>query len=122
MPYEGAVETVNALARRRATSSTSRATASGDAHDATAAWLDAIGLAHDELYCSFDKLTRCREIGIELLVDDSPVNLAGAAQAGIAAATILHPWNADVVDEHGVIAARDWRGLALALEPLLRAA
>ena len=121
VPYAGAVETVNAWhAAGHFIHITSHR--SGDAHDATVEWLNAIGLAHDELYCSFDKLTRCREIGIELLVDDSPVNLAGAAQAGIAAATILHPWNAGAVAEHGVIAAPDWPGLARALDPLLRPA
>ena len=77
VPYPGAVETVNAwhAAGHFIHITSHRAVA---AHDATAAWLDAIGLAHDELYCSYDKLARCQEIGIELLVDDSPVNLAGA--------------------------------------------
>lgn len=118
VPYAGAVETVNDwhAAGHFIHITSHRA---GSAHDATVAWLDAIGLAHDELYCSFDKLTRCREIGIELLVDDSPVNLAGAAEAGIAAATILHPWNESAVAEHGVIAARDWPELARRLELLL---
>lgn len=118
VPYAGAVETVNAWhAAGHFIHITSHRAAS--AHEPTAAWLEAIGLTHDELYCSFDKLTRCRELGIELLVDDSPVNLAGAAAAGIAAATILHPWNEAAIDEHGVIAAPDWPQLAARLEPLL---
>ena len=120
VPYPGAVETVNAWhsAGHFIHITSHRAVA---AHDATAAWLDAIGLAHDELYCSYDKLARCQEIGIELLVDDSPVNLAAAAKAGIAAATIMHPWNEQAVAEHGVIAGRDWPELARRLEPLLAA-
>jgi uncharacterized HAD superfamily protein len=118
VPYEGAVEAVNAwhahghfihITSHRATT----------AHDATAAWLEAIGLAHDELYCSYDKIARCREIEIDLLIDDSPVNLAGAAAAGIRGATILHPWNESAIAEHGVIAARDWPELARRLKPLL---
>ena len=32
------------------------------------------GLPFDELYLSFDKVTRCQEIAIDVLVDDSPVN------------------------------------------------
>ena len=39
--------------------------------------------AYDELYCSMDKIARCRQIGIDLLIDDSPVNLTGAHEAGI---------------------------------------
>ena len=47
--------------------------------------------AHDELYCSYDKITRCVELGIDLLIDDSPVNLARAVEAGITAATSSTP-------------------------------
>ncbi len=120
VPYEGAVEAVNEWhAAGHFIHITSHR---GDvAHAATARWLDAIGLAHDELYCSFDKVARCREIGIDLLIDDSPVNLAGAAEAGIAGATILHPWNAGIVSEHGVVAADDWPELARRLAPRLAA-
>jgi uncharacterized protein len=89
------------------------------AHAATERWLERIGLRHDELYCSFDKVARCREIGIDLLVDDSPVNLLAALDAGIEAATIEHPWNRDVVEEEGILAADDWHSLRARLEPLL---
>ena len=61
-------------------------------HEATAAWLDAIGLPYDELYCSFDKVSRCGELGIDVLVDDSPVNIAARHRAaGSSAATIVPP-------------------------------
>ena len=46
------------------------------------AWLDRIGLPYDELYCSDDKVARCTEIGIDLLIDDSPENLERAIDAG----------------------------------------
>ena len=72
-----------------------------DAHGATAQWLERIGLPYDELYCSWDKVARCREIGIELLIDDSPVNLLAAVEAGIAAATLEHPWNREICEERG---------------------
>jgi uncharacterized HAD superfamily protein len=91
-------------------------------HAATAAWLDAIGLPYDELYCSFDKVTRCEEIGIDVLIDDSPVNIVRALEAGIAAATIVHPWNRDVVETEDVVAAGDWPALEQALAPLLQGA
>jgi hypothetical protein len=90
-----------------------------EAHDATARWLDSIGLPYDELYCSFDKVARCAEIGIDVLIDDSPVNLAAAAERGITAATLAHPWNRDVCEEEDVICAPDWLTLAERLAPLL---
>lgn len=117
-PYEGAVETVSAWhAAGHFIHITSHRPQS--AHEATARWLNAIGLRHDELYCSMDKLTRCRELGIDLLIDDSPVNLVGALDSGIAGATILHPWNEDVVARHEVTAARDWLQLSRVLTPVI---
>ena len=86
---------------------------------ATARWLERIGLPYDDLHVSSDKISRCKEIGIELLVDDSPVNLLAAVEAGIAAATILHPWNREICEEEDVVCAEDWTGLAHALAPLL---
>ena len=117
-PYPGAVEAVRAWheAGHFIHITSHRVT---DAHDATARWLDRIGLPYDELYCSFDKVTRCREIGIDVLIDDSPVNLERAIEVGIIAATIEHPWNRDLCEEEDVVCAPDWPGLAAALEPVL---
>lgn len=117
-PYEGAVETINRWhgAGHFIHITTHR---SATAHAATARWLEHIGLRYDELYCSSDKVARCQEIGIDLLIDDSPENLLRAIDAGIAAATILHPWNQDVVEEEGLLAAADWPALTVALESRL---
>jgi uncharacterized protein len=38
------------------------------------------------------------ELGIDVLVDDSPVNIVRAREAGIVAATIVHPWNEELVE------------------------
>jgi uncharacterized protein len=92
------------------------------AHDATAAWLDRIGLPYDELYCSTDKVSRCREIGIDLLIDDSPVNIQRAIDAGMAVATIEHPWNRDVCEDEDVVSGADWTELRRALAPMLEPA
>ena len=89
------------------------------AHDATARWLDQIGLPYDDLHCSYDKISRARELGIDVLVDDSPVNLLGALEAGILGATLVHPWNRELVEEEDIIAAEDWPGLARKLQPFL---
>jgi hypothetical protein len=86
---------------------------------ATRRWLDDIGLHHHSLDCSYDKVAHCREIGIDLLIDDSPQNIRRALDTGILAATLRHPWNGEVCDEQHVICAADWRELARVLEPVL---
>ncbi|CAA9509917.1 MAG: hypothetical protein AVDCRST_MAG85-2277 [uncultured Solirubrobacteraceae bacterium] len=79
-----------------------------EAHGATAQWLERIGLPYDDLHCSYDKIARATELGIDLLVDDSPVNLQSAIDHGMTAATIVHPWNRELIEEEDVIAADDW--------------
>lgn len=117
-PYPGAVETVNRWSREghfiHITSH--RQTR---AHAATEQWLQQIGLEHDELYCSYDKVSRCCEIGIDVLIDDSPENIQRALERDITAATLLHPWNEEVCEIEQVLCARDWGGLAERLDPLL---
>lgn len=119
-PYAGAVETVNAWADAghfiHITSHRAER-----AHAATERWLNAIGLKFDELYCSDDKVTRCAEIRIDLLIDDSPKNIEKALERGIRVATIHHPWNADVCETEDVVCAEDWAQLAAKLAPMLRA-
>jgi hypothetical protein len=118
VPYPGAVLTVNAwfdagheihVTSRRAEGSVA----------ATRRWLDDIGLRYQALYCGDDKIGYCRRVGVGLLVDDFPANLLGALDAGIAAATLRHPWNADLCDAGTVICADGWPQLARALEPVL---
>lgn len=117
-PYPGAVETVT---RWHEAGHFIHVTSHREqrAHDATERWLRRIGLPFDELYCSFDKVTRCCEIGIDVLVDDSPINIARAVEQGIVAATLLHPWNADVCEEEDVVCAADWPELERKLAPVL---
>ena len=123
-PYDHAVEAVNAwhaaghaihVASHRAESCL----------PSTALWLLAIGLRYDELHCSYDKIAYCREIGADVLIDDSPVNIHRAIDAGMIAATLVHPWNRDACEEDDVVCAEDWRELVAALErrcPSLRRA
>ena len=120
-PYPNAVQTVNAW---RADGHFIHITSHRDTrcHEATSKWLEDIGLQYDELYCSFDKVARCCEIGIDMLIDDSPDNLMRALDSGIAVATIKHPWNRDVVEEEDVVAADDWIELGEQLAPVLGAA
>ena len=117
-PYPHAVETVNRWheAGHFIHVTSHRA---GRCEPATKEWLDRIGLDYDELYCSYDKIGRAKEIGIELLIDDSPVNIVRALEADMKAATLRHPWNQDVCEEEEVICAADWPELAKALDPLL---
>jgi uncharacterized HAD superfamily protein len=90
-----------------------------DRRDATAAWLRRIGLPFDDLHCSYDKVARCVELEIDLLVDDGPENLTAALERGIVVATIGHPWNRDLCEEEDVICARDWNQLEQLLESVL---
>ena len=117
-PYPGAVETVRAWHEQghwiHVTSH--RAEECGPA---TARWLDDVGIPYDDLHCSWDKVSRCVELEIDVLVDDSPVNLEGARDAGILGATILHPWNRELGGSDGVVVARDWRELRRLLRPRL---
>jgi uncharacterized protein len=85
---------------------------------ATERWLESIGMPYDDLHCSFDKISRCIELRIDVLVDDSPVNIVKARRAGILAATITHPWNVDLMTEDGVIGAPDWVSLRSELDPV----
>jgi len=113
-PYPDAVETVREwhdsghwihITSHRAT----------ETCEVTARWLDRINLPHDDLHCSYDKVARCVELGIDVLIDDSPVNLTRAADEGILGATLIHPWNEEVVDDRRVVGAADWTGLKLRL-------
>jgi uncharacterized protein len=120
-PYDGAVEVVRGWHGAghfiHITSHRAR-----DAHAPTVTWLERIGMPYDELYCSWDKVTRCAAIEIDVLIDDSPPNILRAQEQGIVPATISHPWNRELCEEEGVICARDWRDLATQLAPLLERA
>jgi hypothetical protein len=117
-PYPDAVETVRAWheAGHWIHVTSHRAPA---ARAATERWLERIGMPYDDLHCSYDKVARCVELGIDVLVDDSPVNLTRAREQGIAGATILQPWNRELAASDGFVGARDWRELRERLAPLL---
>lgn len=119
-PYPGAVETVRRWSAEghfiHVTSHRAVACA-----PATARWLAGLGMPVDDLCCSYDKISRCVELQIDVLIDDSPINLAAAIERGIGAATILHPWNAELCEEEDVIAARNWPDLERLLAPVLAA-
>jgi FMN phosphatase YigB (HAD superfamily) len=118
VPYPGAVETIRAWHEAgHFIHVTSHRTT--EAQEATAAWLDQIGLRYDELYCSFDKVTRCIELDIDVLIDDSPQTLLRAVEAGMTAATLVYPWNRDLCEEEDIVCAPDWPTLAERLEPVL---
>jgi uncharacterized HAD superfamily protein len=117
-PYPGAVETVTAWrdAGHFIHVTSHRAQ---EAHVSTIAWLERIGLPFDELHCSWDKIARCVEIEIDVLIDDSPQNILRAQEQGIVPATIAHPWNRELCTEEGIVCAADWPDLARQLAPVL---
>jgi uncharacterized HAD superfamily protein len=117
-PYPGAVETVRAWHEQghwiHVTSHRAERCA-----PATARWLEEVGIPFHDLHCSWDKVTRCVELGIDVLVDDSPVNLERARAEGILGATIRHPWNRELESRDGIVFANDWKALRERLEPRL---
>jgi FMN phosphatase YigB (HAD superfamily) len=118
VPYPGAVDTVNAWhAAGHFIQITSHRRA--EAHEATERWLAAIGMTYDELYCSQDKVARASELGLDLLIDDSPEILSKALAAGMRGATLMHPWNEDICEEEDIVCAPDWPTLRMRLGPLL---
>ena len=63
------------------------------------------------------RISRCAELDIDVLIDDSPITLARALEHGMVAATLAHPWNRELCEEEAdVVCADDWPGLAAALE------
>ncbi len=118
VPYPGAVDAVrrwHRLGHRIHVMSHRDAAAT----PATARWLDEVGLPYDELSCCEDKILRCLDGGVELLIDDSPVNLRRALDRDIRVATLVHPWNSEFCEEEAVVCAPDWPALAARLQPLL---
>jgi uncharacterized HAD superfamily protein len=117
-PYPHAAETVRAWAEQghwiHITSHRAESCA-----PATVRWLEQAGIPFDDLHCSWDKITRCVELGIDVLVDDSPVNLERAREAGILGATIRHPWNQELEGTDGYVFAGDWTELRERLGPRL---
>jgi len=119
-PYPHAVETVNAWhADGHFIHVTSHRT--NEAQQATDQWLHQIGLRFDDLRCDRDKVARCQELEIDVLIDNSPLVLEAAIEAGIQVATIVHPWNRDLCDTEDIVCAADWAELRERLAPLLTA-
>ena len=107
VPYEGAAEAVRRWHQAgHWIHVTSHRRESCD--PATRRWLDAQGIPYHDLHCSFDKITRCVDLRVDILVDDSPVNMRAAVERGMLAATLVHPWNEALVGEPGVISAKGW--------------
>jgi uncharacterized protein len=119
-PYPGAVETIAGWHEQGHWIHVTSHRA-GPTKAATERWLERIAMPYDDLHCSYDKVSRCVELQIDVLVDDSPVNLERALEAGITAATIVHPWNAALVESGRAIGGEDWFELRELLDPVLTA-
>jgi hypothetical protein len=89
------------------------------ARDATGRWLGAHRHAFDDLHCSFDKVSRCVELGIDVLRGRQPRQPDQGEEGGIVGATLIHPWNEEVVAAGDAIGADSWDELRLKLAPVL---
>jgi hypothetical protein len=118
VPYPGAVD---AIGRWHSEGHSIHVIGDADpaCRGATTRWLERIGLGFAELHCCCEKVPRCAELRVELLIDDGPLNLLAALAHGIAAATIRHPWNRELCEEDDIVCARDWPELDRLLAPTL---
>jgi phosphoglycolate phosphatase-like HAD superfamily hydrolase len=82
------------------------------------------GLRFDGFACEnpFDKVARCQQLGIDVIVDDHPDTIREAHHAGLHVLTLRYPFNAAVVDELGIAHADTWDELAPMLADALAAA
>lgn len=86
----------------------------------TARFLADEGLRFVSFACEdpFDKVARCQQNGIGVIVDDHPGTIREAHTAGLRSLTLRYPFNAAVVDELRISHADTWTELA----PMLAAA
>ena len=109
-PYPGAVETVQRLARRRPLHPRHQPPRRRlPRRDRAAGWSTS---ACRSTTCTAPttRSRRCVELEIDVLIDDSPINIHRALERGIVAATLVHPWNEDVCETEEPVDRR--RGLA----------
>ena len=92
-PYDDARQFLLAL-RERGFSIVIASHREKESYDATVRWLTRNGLVHDEVYVLDDKSILFD--GAFGVVDDSPVTLKKAREAGIVATGLLFPWNMDL--------------------------
>jgi hypothetical protein len=79
-PYPGAVETVRRWHDEEGHYVHVTSHRDPRCAPATARWLEQIGLPCDDVCCSWEKVSRCAELRIDVLIDDSPLNLAAALE------------------------------------------
>jgi hypothetical protein len=122
-PLPGAVEATHAAraAGARVVVMTHRPP---EAADGTARFLDEAGFHWDELRCGFDcKVTACRAMGIDVIVDDRPETIELAVERGLQVLTISWHWTDEVCARLPVRHAPDYARLTpLVLEAIERAA
>jgi hypothetical protein len=69
-----------------------------------------------------DKVAYCVDHEISLMIDDKPDTISRGLAAGLTVATIVHPYNWEVLAEHPeVIRGSDWYELRTALETTIPA-
>lgn len=66
----------------------------------------------------------CRELGADMLIDDSAHHLRGALQAGISGGAILfgdYPWNRDDRADEALVFCPDWNSVKEAIDAIAKA-
>ena len=87
--------------------------------DATARWLERIGMPYDDLHCSFDKVTRCVELGSTSSSTTVRSTSSARRAAGSSARPLFTPGTRTSSRRDDAIGAHDWAELRAALDPVL---
>jgi uncharacterized HAD superfamily protein len=86
--------------------------------DATMRWLADRGVPYSTvaLESRIDKIAYAARHGITTVIDDKPALLTAAADAGLVAASIRHPYLADLAGDRRLIIEDAWSALARRVE------
>lgn len=112
-PFEGAAETIRRLGdehNARVVIMTDRSPANAPE---AARYLEHHGIPHSGLVCGrlADKVGLCFWLDASVIIDDRPSTLEAAADAGLLAATIAHPYTDEVCATTEARAHSDWNGI-----------
>jgi hypothetical protein len=80
---------------------------------ATRRFLSSVGLNATSFVCDLDvdKVQRCLDLGVEVLVDDHPDTIERGVKAGLRLLSLSWPYNTEVISRYRVPTAPDWTQL-----------
>lgn len=112
-PFPGAPDAINRLAQRDFAVHVVSNRDPG-LEDDVGRWLADHGIEVSSVVCAerLDKVSWCRENGVEIMVDDHPGTLSAAHAAGLEVRSLAFNYNRRELQAAGLPLSRDWRELA----------